>query len=111
MQNEECWWEVILAGLGLVAVVILLMFFSGMFSKEFNVTMNQSIASIGAGLAIGIAGLSAIGQGITGSAAAAATAKNPDAMGKGLIFSVMSETFAIFGLLIAILIILYTGLM
>ena len=92
-------------------VAILLMAFSGMFAKEFSVTLNQSIASIGAGLAIGIAGLSAIGQGITGSAAAAATARNPDAMGKGLIFSVMSETFAIFGLLVAILIMRYTGLM
>lgn len=28
MQNEERWWEVVLAGLGLVAVVILLIFFS-----------------------------------------------------------------------------------
>jgi V/A-type H+-transporting ATPase subunit K len=92
-------------------VAILLMAFSGMFAKDFAVTLNQSIASIGAGLAIGIAGLSAIGQGITGSAAVAATARNPESMGKGLIFSVMSETFAIFGLLIAILIMRYTGLM
>ncbi len=92
-------------------VAILLMAFSGMFAGDFDVTLNQSIASIGAALAIGIAGLSAIGQGITGSAAVAATARNPESMGKGLIFSVMSETFAIFGLLIAILIMRYTGLM
>ncbi len=92
-------------------VAILLMAFSGMFVQDFNVSLNQSIAALGAGLAIGIAGLSAIGQGITGSAAIAATSRNPEAMGKGLIFSVMSETFAIFGLLIAILIMRYTGLM
>jgi V/A-type H+-transporting ATPase subunit K len=59
---------------------------------------------LGAGLAIGISGLSAIGQGITASAGIGATARNPQAFGKSIIFSVMSETFAIFGLLIAILI-------
>ncbi|PJB22196.1 MAG: V-type ATP synthase subunit K [Euryarchaeota archaeon CG_4_9_14_3_um_filter_38_12] len=92
-------------------IAILLMAFTGMFTKQFDVTVNQGMAVIGAGLAVGIAGLSAIGQGITASAAIGATTRNPDAMGKGLIFAVMSETFAIFGLLVAILIIFGVGLM
>ena len=92
-------------------IAILLMAFTGMFTKNFNVTVNQGMAVIGAGLAVGIAGLSAIGQGITCSAAIGATARNPEAMGRGLIFAVMSETFAIFGLLVAILIIFGVELM
>lgn len=91
-------------------VAILLMAFTGMFTKTFDVTVNQGMAVIGAGLSVGIAGLSAIGQGITASAAIGATARNPKAMGRCLIFTVMSETFAIFGLLVAIFIIFGVGL-
>lgn len=91
-------------------VAILLMAFTGMFTKTFDVTVNQGMAVIGAGLSVGIAGLSAIGQGITASAAIGATARNPEAMGRCLIFTVMSETFAIFGLLVAIFIIFGVGL-
>jgi len=40
-----------------------------------------------------------------------AIARNPDTMGRALIFAVMAETFAIFGLLIAILIMFGVGLM
>ena len=95
---------------GLV-VAILLMAFTGMFTKTFNVTVNQGMAVIGAGLAIGIAGISAIGQGITCSGAIGAVSRNPDVMGKGLIFAVMSEIFAIFALVVAILIMKGAGLM
>jgi V/A-type H+-transporting ATPase subunit K len=85
-------------------IAILLMAFTGMFTGEFTATEGMGLAALGAGLAIGISGLSAIGQGITASAGIGATARNPQAFGKSIIFSVMSETFAIFGLLIAILI-------
>lgn len=95
---------------GLV-VAVLLMSFSGMLTRNFDkITTNQGLATIGAGLAIGIAGLSAIGQGITCSGAIGAVSQNPGVMGKGLIFAVMSETFAIFGLVVAILIMLGVGL-
>ncbi len=85
-------------------IAILLMAFTGMFTGDFTATEGMGLAALGAGLAIGISGLSAIGQGITASAGIGATARNPQAFGKSIIFSVMSETFAIFGLLIAILI-------
>lgn len=68
------------------------------------------VAAIAAGVAVGLAGLSAIGQGIVAGAAIGASAKNPDATGKGLVLSVIPETYAIFGLLIAILIMLGAGL-
>jgi V/A-type H+-transporting ATPase subunit K len=88
-------------------IAVLLMAFTGMFTRDFTATEGIGLAALGAGLAVGVAGLSAIGQGITASAGIGATARNPQAFGKSIIFSVMSETFAIFGLLIAILIMVF----
>jgi len=84
---------------GLLVSILLLV---GVFSGDGVAT----IAALGAGLAVGFAGLSGIGQGITAAGAIGATARDSDAMGKGLVLAVMPETFAIFGLLIAILIML-----
>ena len=94
-------------------IAILLMVFSGIIGdKSVGLSgIGMGIAAIGAGLAVGIAGLSAIGQGITAASGISATAKRADTFGRSMIFSVMSETFAIFGLLIAILIIIFTGIM
>ncbi|MFO7992395.1 MAG: V-type ATP synthase subunit K [Thermoplasmata archaeon] len=92
-------------------VAILLMVFSGMFAGKASTTVSMGIAALGAGLAIGIAGLSGIGQGITSGSAIAAVSRREETFGKGMIFSVMSETFAIFGLLIAIFIIVFLGFM
>ncbi|ABM80633.1 putative ATP synthase subunit C [Hyperthermus butylicus DSM 5456] len=65
--------------------------------------------AIAAALAMG---LSAIGAGIalgrTGSAASAAVAEKPEVSGKLLIYLVLGEGIAIYGLLVAILII-FTG--
>ena len=89
-------------------IAILLMVFSGILGTvDEPTTTLQGIASVGAGIAIGIAGVSGVGQGITSGSAIAAVSKREDTFGKGMIFSVMSETFAIFGLLIAIFIILF----
>jgi len=92
-------------------IAILIMAFTGMFTGVLTATTAVGIAAIGSGLAIGLAGLSGIGQGITASAGIMAIARNPDTMGRALIFAVMAETFAIFGLLIAILIMFGVGLM
>jgi F0F1-type ATP synthase membrane subunit c/vacuolar-type H+-ATPase subunit K len=91
-------------------VAILLMAFTGMFTGTFTIAETVGFAAIGSGLAVGFAGLSGIGQGITAGAGIVATAQQPDVMGRALIFAVMSETFAIFGLLIAILIMFGVGL-
>ncbi|NYT05014.1 MAG: V-type ATP synthase subunit K [Methanomicrobiales archaeon] len=91
-------------------VAILLMAFTGMFTGVYTIADAVGFAAIGCGLAIGLAGLSAIGQGITAGAGIVASARKPEVMGRALIFAVMSETFAIFGLLIAILIMFGIGL-
>nr|AGF93544.1 ATPase, F0/V0 complex, subunit C [uncultured organism] len=70
------------------------------------------LAAIGAGLAIGGAGLgSGIGQGIAASASAGATAEDPDFFGRGLVFTVLPETQVIYGLVIAILLMTGGGLL
>jgi len=99
----------------LVAIFVLLAagFMGGAGSVFEGLTLKPSmglgVASIGAGLAIGIAGLSAIGQGITGGVAIGTVSRNPKTFGQSVILTVMSETFAIFGLLIAIFILLGIG--
>ncbi len=93
-------------------VAILLMVFTGLLGGVTpSVTATSvGLAAIGAGLSVGLAGLSGIGQGMTAAAGIAAAVRNPDSMGKSLVLAVMSETFAIFGLLIAILIMYGTGM-
>ncbi len=69
------------------------------------------MVAIGIGIVVGLTGLSAFGQAVTASASIGATARNPEVAGKGIIFSVMPETLAIFGLLVAIFIMVGTGLL
>jgi V/A-type H+-transporting ATPase subunit K len=60
--------------------------------------------AIGAGLAVGIAGLgTGIAQQSIGAAAVGAMAEDPKFFGKGLILIAIPETVVIFGLLIAFL--------
>ena len=64
----------------------------------------NGLIAIGAGLAIGFAGLgSGIGQGIAASAAAGATAEKEGLFAKMLTFAALPETQAIYGFVIAIL--------
>ncbi len=74
-------------------------------------SMLIGIGVIGIGFAVGLAGISGIGQGITAGAGAAAYVKNPSTRTRSIVLSVMSETYAIFGLLIAILIMLALGVL
>ncbi|MHA1550496.1 MAG: ATP synthase subunit C [Candidatus Heimdallarchaeaceae archaeon] len=61
---------------------------------------------IGAALAIGIAGAgAAVGMGMAGSAAIGAIVEKPDLFGKAFLFIVLIEAVAIYGLLVAILIV------
>ena len=74
--------------------------------------IGSGLAAVGAGAAIGFAGLgSGIGQGITGASSVGAVVEDKDMFAQGLIFAVLSETQAIYGLLIAILIMLGASLL
>lgn len=84
----------VMAGVGLIGM------------GKGDVTMAMGVASIGAGASVGFAGFSGIGQGVTAAGGIASISRKPETMGKNMVLSVMPETFAIFGLLGAVLILL-----
>ncbi len=60
--------------------------------------------AIGAGLAVGLAGVGAgLGEKDIGAAAVGAITEDASLFGKGMIFTVLPETIVIFGLVIAIM--------
>ena len=60
--------------------------------------------AIGAGLAVGLAGLgSGLAEKDIGAAAVGAITENPSLVGRAMIFTVLPETIVIFGLVIAIM--------
>lgn len=89
---------------------ILLMMGAGLLGGAPKVELTSSIANaaIWIGAVVGLTGLSAINQGMVASASIASVGRNPEVAARGIIFTVMPETIAIFGLLVAIL--LMTGL-
>jgi len=66
--------------------------------------MVDGLVAIGAGIAVGLAGIgSGVAEKDIGAAAVGAIAENPAMFGQALIFTVLPETIVIFGLVIAIL--------
>ncbi|MBE6518734.1 MAG: ATPase [Thermoplasmata archaeon] len=66
--------------------------------------MGLGLMAVGAGLAVGLAGLgTGMAQKDIGAAAVGAITEDPKMMGKALMFMVLPETVVIFGLVIAIL--------
>jgi len=89
---------------------ILLMMGAGLLggAGETEVSGLMGVGAIWIGLAVGLTGISAINQGMVASSSISAVGRNPDVAARGIIFTVMPETIAIFGLLVGIL--LMTGL-
>ena len=89
---------------------ILLMMGAGLLGGSGADLSNPMIgvSAIWIGLVVGLTGISAANQGQVASSSIAATARNPDVAARGIIYTVMPETIAIFGLLVGIL--LMTGL-
>lgn len=70
------------------------------------IDINVGLKAIGAGLAIGIAALgSGIGQGNAAAAGQGLVAEREELFGKAIVLTAMPETQAIYGFVIAILII------
>ncbi len=66
--------------------------------------IESGLMAIGAGLAVGLAGMgTGWAQHAIGAAAVGATAEDEKNFGKGLVLTVIPETIVIFGLVIAIL--------
>ena len=96
---------------GLLTAILLMMgagLLGGGAAKANLANPMIGISAIGIGLVVGLTGLSAANQGMVASASISAIARNPDVAARGIIYTVMPETIAIFGLLVGIL--LMTGL-
>ena len=84
---------------------ILLMMGAGLLAGEgtTEISYMMGMGAVWIGLAVGLTGLSAINQGMVASSSISAVGRNPDVAARGIIFTVMPETIAIFGLLVGIL--------
>lgn len=70
-----------------------------------DLTIAQGAYFLAAGIPIGLVGIwSGIAQGKAAAAALQLTSKRPDQMVKGIIYTAMVETYAIFALLVSVLI-------
>ena len=77
-----------------------------------ELALGSALAAIGAGVAVGFAALgSGIGQGIASSASVGAVAEDSSMFAQGLVFTAITETQAIYGFLIAILLLVFSGIM
>ncbi|MFW3145359.1 MAG: hypothetical protein ACMUIE_00930 [Thermoplasmatota archaeon] len=95
-------------------VSILVLFFTGLTGGPDIAVLKSPYVGWGAlaiGIVIALSSVSAIPQGMTASAAAAAFGRNNKVFGQGVIFAVMSETMAIFGFLVAIFLLLASGML
>lgn len=73
--------------------------------QMLDLTLAQGAYFLAAGIPIGLVGIwSGIAQGKAAAAALQLTAKRPDQMVKGIIYTAMVETYAIFALLVSVLI-------
>ncbi|HDQ15669.1 MAG TPA: V-type ATP synthase subunit K [Bacteroidetes bacterium] len=93
---------------GLLTAILLMMGAGLLGNPEVTVSSLKGVGAIWIGLAVGLTGISAINQGMVASSSISAVGRNPDVAARGIIFTVMPETIAIFGLLVGIL--LMTGL-
>jgi len=91
--------------LGIIAILVTMFLLAA--NSAFAAFEPGDLGPIGAGLAVGIAGIgAAIGMGMAGSAAIGAIVEKPEVFGKAFLFIVLIEAVAIYGLLVAILMVL-----
>ena len=84
----------------IISVLIVLGIMSG------GMTVEKGIVAMVASMVVGVAGISALLQGKVAVSAIVAAAKNPSVKGKVLLFVVMPEIAALFGFVIAIMLLI-----
>ncbi len=89
-----------------VVIAFLIMVKTGFLSGTMlDLSVAEGLYYLAAGIPIGVVGfLSGIGQGRAAASALQLTAKRPDQMAKGIIYTVMVETYAILAFVVSILI-------
>ncbi len=96
---------------GLLTGILLMMGAGLLGGGNITVTPLMGIGAVWIGLAVGLTGTSAVNQGMVASSSISAVGRNPDVASRGIIFTVMPETIAIFGLLLGILLMVGLGLL
>jgi len=77
-----------------------------------EIVLGTALAAIGAGIAVGFAGLgSGMGQGMAAASSVGAVVEDPDMFSQGILFTALPETQAIYGFLIAILLMVFGGIL
>lgn len=90
---------------GLVIAFLIFLKIGFLSGEMVELSITQGLYFIAAGIPIGIVGFaSGLGQGKAAASALQLFAKRPDQFTKGLVYTVMVETFAIFAFVISILI-------
>ena len=93
-------------------IAILLLVFSGLLGGGQGLPTEAGIVAIGVGASIGFAGLgSGMGQGMAAASSVGAIVEDNDMFARGIIFSALPETQAIYGFLIAILLMVFGGIL
>jgi V/A-type H+-transporting ATPase subunit K len=90
---------------------ILLMMGAGLLGGSPRADLTDPVIGLAAvwiGLVVGLTSISAINQGMVASSSISAVGRNPDIAARGILYTITTETMAIFGLLTGIL--LMTGL-
>lgn len=89
---------------GLVALFMIISKFARWGIEPSALTLGTGLEFLGAALPVGLAGLvSGVYQGKVCAAACSLVAKRPGEVGKGLVFGVVVETYAVLGLLATVL--------
>ena len=84
----------------------------GLLGGGKGLSVEAGLVAIGVGASIGFAGLgSGMGQGIAASSSVGAIVEDNDMFARGIIFSALPETQAIYGFLIAILLMVFGGIL
>jgi V/A-type H+-transporting ATPase subunit K len=91
-------------------MAILIMLGAGLLGGAGKpISEGAGLVALGAGIVVGVSGLSGIGQGSICGGGAIASAKRPEVFGQSLVLAVLAETPAIFGVVIAVLMLLAIG--
>ena len=96
---------------GFLGAVLILIGVGVLGGEVKEIPVGLGYAALGGGIVIGLSSFTAIAQGAISASGMGAVAKRPETFGQAVVLAVMAETFAIFGLLIAILIFVGTKIM
>lgn len=111
-MSSKKWLKRIIVGLNFVLVLGFVFWSINLVAPDFvqaatvaKGSNNAGLGYLAAGLAVGLASIGAgIGVGIAGSAAIGSITEKPEILGRTLIFIGLAEGVAIYGLIIAIMI-------